>query len=238
MAFSFVFESAVIALTVFVITIFAIRRRGGAVQAIKPSNSSSQLDLTAALTSSARSLSKKIAEAFPESVILPDDTSTFIQAITSYWAKQEGEVIPACVVRPKNVKELCALVKILKQVFDERRTEDAETEEKTKGLFAVRSGGHSPHPGAASLKGGVLIDLSLFCEVEPSEDEKRVVIGSGAKWGAVSRILEERGLAVVGGRNSAVGVGGLTLGGRLLYSCCISEIFVDTLSLRIRLTLV
>lgn len=33
----------------------------------------------------------------------------------------------------------------------------------------------------------------------------------------VSKVLDKRGLAVVGGRNSAVGVGGLTLGGKLCF---------------------
>ena len=44
-----------------------------------------------------------------------------------------------------------------------------------------------------------------------------MAIGAGAKWMDVSRTLDERGLAVVGGRNSAVGVGGLTLGGNYLF---------------------
>ena len=61
-----------------------------------------------------------------------------------------------------------------------------------------------------------MIDLSLFCDVVPSEDRSSVVIGAGAKWIDVSKVLDGGGLAVVGGRNSAVGVGGLTLGGKLL----------------------
>ena len=85
-----------------------------------------------------------------------------------------------------------------------------------EGLFAIRSGGHSPVSGAASIKGGVVIDLSLLCEVTPSKDGSNVVIGAGAKWIDVSKVLDDKGLAVVGGRNSAVGVGGLTLGGKLL----------------------
>ena len=83
-------------------------------------------------------------------------------------------------------------------------------------MFAVRGGGHSAVPGAASIEGGVLIDLSLFSEVTPSEDESSVILAAVAKWGAVSKILDQMGVAVVGGRNSAVGVGGLTLGGELL----------------------
>ena len=61
-----------------------------------------------------------------------------------------------------------------------------------------------------------MIDLGLFCEVTPSEDGSSVTIGAGAKWIDVSKVLDDKNLAVVGGRNSAVGVGGLTLGGKLL----------------------
>ena len=61
-----------------------------------------------------------------------------------------------------------------------------------------------------------MIDLSLFREVVPSEDGSSVAIGAGAKWMDVSKVLDQKGLAVMGGRNSAVGVGGLTLGGEPL----------------------
>ena len=159
-------------------------------------------------------LSKSLASALPDSVIFPHDTAAFKQSMNSYWAQQECEVIPACVVRPRDVQQLCTAVSILKCEYDERRKQVGE--EKAEGLFAIRSGGHSPVSGAASNKGGVVIDLGLFCDVTPSEDGSGVVIGAGAKWMDVSRVLDEKDLAVVGGRNSAVGVGGLTLGGKLL----------------------
>ena len=84
------------------------------------------------------------------------------------------------------------------------------------GLFAIRGGGHSPLPGSASIKKGVLIDLSQFCQVLVSEDRSSVTFGGGAKWKNVTKLLDGEGLAVVGGRNSDVGVGGLTLGGRVV----------------------
>ena len=123
-------------------------------------------------------------------------------------------MIPACVVRPRDVQQLCTAVTVLKREYDERGKQAGEG--KAEGLFAIRSGGHSPVSGAASIKGGVVIDLGLFCEVIPSEDGSSVAIGAGAKWMNVSKALDEKGLAVIGGRNSAVGVGGLTLGGKLL----------------------
>lgn len=157
-------------------------------------------------------LCRSLASALPDSVIFPHDTAVFKNSMDSYWAQQERELAPACVVRPRNVQQLSAAVKILKRVYDERSGPAGG--EQTRGLFAVRSGGHSPVPGAASIKGGVMVDLRLFCEVTPSEDEKSVVIGTGARWMQVSKALDEKGIAVVGGRNSAVGVGGLVLGGR------------------------
>lgn len=157
-------------------------------------------------------LSKSLARAMPESVVLPRDTAAFKKLMTSHWAKQECEVPPACIVRPRSAQELCTAVDILKREYDKQKSEGGD--KNTRGLFAVRSGGHSPISGAASIKGGVLIDLGHLNEVSPSEDGSSVVIGAGAKWMDVSKVLDERGLATVGGRNSAVGVGGLILGGK------------------------
>ena len=139
-------------------------------------------------------------------------------------------MIPVYVVRPCDVQQLCTAVTILKYEYDERRKQAGG--ENAEGLFAIRSGGHSPNSGAASIKGGVVINLSLFCEVTPSEDGSSVVIGAGAKWMDVSRVLDEKGLSVVGGRNSAVGVGGLTLGGKLLLSRLYSPLFPTSIASR------
>ncbi len=48
-------------------------------------------------------LGKGLASALPDSVVLPHDTAAFKQLMGSYWAQQECEVIPACVVRPRDV---------------------------------------------------------------------------------------------------------------------------------------
>ena len=159
-------------------------------------------------------LSKTLASALPENVILPHNVAAYKQSMRAYWAQQECEVIPACVVQPREVQQLCTAVSIIKREYDKQRKQTSQG--KVDGLFAIRSGGHSPVAGAASIEGGVIIDLRFFCEVTPSKDKSSVVIGAGAKWMDVSKALDEKGLAVVGGRNSAVGVGGLTLGGKLL----------------------
>lgn len=162
-------------------------------------------------------LCRNLAAALPECVIFPSDGKAFKTSMNSYWAEQEREVTPACVVRPRNIQQLSDAVKILKAEYDGRHTGAGEGQ--PSGLFAVRSGGHSPIPGAASIKGGVMIDLRHFCEVTPSEDALSVVIGTGARWMDVSMALEKKGIAVVGGRNSAVGVGGLVLGGEAAPHC-------------------
>ena len=154
-------------------------------------------------------LGAKLREALPDSVILPHDAAAFRQSMNSYWAQQECERVPACIAQPRNTEELCKAVTIIKQYFEQAGSQPG-------GLFAIRSGGHCPVHNAASMENGVVIDLSLICEVTPSLDHSSVTIGTGAKWMDVSKVLDEKGLAVVGGRSSAVGVGGLILGGRFL----------------------
>ncbi|MCJ1422326.1 hypothetical protein MMC29_000206 [Sticta canariensis] len=160
-------------------------------------------------------VTKSLASALPDNVIFPRDVDSFTESMNFYWAKQEREAVPACVLRPRDVQQLSTAVTILKREYDERKMQGGN--ERAEGWFAIRSGGHSPAPGAASTRGGVLIDLSLFCEVTPSEDGTSVVIETGARWMDVYKVLDEKSLAIVGGRNSAVGVGGLTLGGGLSF---------------------
>jgi FAD binding domain len=207
---------------VLIISIIIIMRRLRTSQTLQDAKKHDHLDLTCSLPEPTM-LSKSLASALPDSVFFPHDAAAFKQSMNSYWAQQECQVVPGCVVRPRDVQQLCTAVTILKHEYDERGKQAGE--ENAEGLFAIRSGGHSPVSGAASIKGGVVIDLGLFCEVAPSEDGSSVVIGAGAKWMDVSKVLDEKGLAVIGGRNSAVGVGGLTLGGKLLLSPMYSPLF-------------
>ncbi|KAF2830916.1 FAD-binding domain-containing protein [Ophiobolus disseminans] len=180
------------------------------------------VDLDAISSKAARRLRAKLVEVLPESVVMPDDAEKFQDCLKGYWAQQACEMMPACVIRPRNVKEVSRAIWVLKGEYDRRRWERRmrprnAPETATEGLFAIRSGGHSPAAGASSVQGGALIDLSLFDEVTPAEDGKSVVIGAGCRWVDVYKALEAKGLAVAGGRNSAVGVGGLTLGGGLSF---------------------
>lgn len=153
-------------------------------------------------------VSLALAEALPESVFFGPHP-VFVESIQSYWAVQERDIVPRCIVRPRNAEEVATAVGILKHEYD-----DCTRHGRVPSLLAVRSGGHSPIPGAANIDGGIVIDLQLLNKVVPSEDGSCVDIGTGARWLDVSTILDQRCLAVAGGRNSAVGVGGLTLGGK------------------------
>ena len=80
--------------------------------------------------------------------------------------------------------------------------------------FAVKGGGHSPNAGSANIHNGITIDMSLMNSVSLSADHSIAQISSGAKWGDVYDHLDAvGGLAVAGGENGNVGVGGLLLGG-------------------------
>ena len=153
-------------------------------------------------------VSVTLTETLPD-IVFFGPNPVFVESIQSYWAMQERDIVPQCIIRPRNVKELATAIAILKSDYD-IRTRRGES----PSLFAVRSGGHSPMPGAANMDNGIVIDLRLLNKVIPSEDGSSVTVGTGARWMDVYKALDEKGLAVAGGRNSDVGVGGLTLGGQ------------------------
>lgn len=61
---------------------------------------------------------------------------------------------------------------------------------------------------------GVTIDMTAIASVTVNEDKTIASVGAGASWLDVYLYLDGLGVAVAGGRNAAVGVGGLTLGGQ------------------------
>lgn len=61
---------------------------------------------------------------------------------------------------------------------------------------------------------GVTIDMTDIASVTLNGDKTVASVGAGASWLDVYLYLDGLGVAVAGGRNAAVGVGGLTLGGQ------------------------
>jgi hypothetical protein len=83
--------------------------------------------------------------------------------------------------------------------------------------FAIKCRTHAPAAGFANIDGGVTIDMTGLSSVSVNEDHSVALIGAGASWLDAYAFLDPLGKSVAGGRNGAVGVGGLTLGGGISY---------------------
>ncbi|GAM37142.1 hypothetical protein TCE0_022f06807 [Talaromyces pinophilus] len=150
---------------------------------------------------------QELLAAVPSCVILQSDVEAFQEAVNYSWAQQNREIIPACILRPRDTHELSRIVAILNKEHERRNLPGSQGE----SFFSVRSGGVNPGLGASTVKDGAVVDLSLFSEITPSADGSTVTLGTGTKWIDVYKTLDEKGLIVMGGRNAPVGVGGLTL---------------------------
>lgn len=87
-------------------------------------------------------------------------------------------------------------------------------------LFAIRSGGHTPHAGFASIgEPGILLDMSRLDAISVNDDASVVSTGPGQRWGGVVEAADAYNVTVVSGRLSSLGVGGLLVGGECLVPC-------------------
>ena len=82
--------------------------------------------------------------------------------------------------------------------------------------------------GIANIHDGITIDLGNINQTILNSDKTIASVGSGARWGSVYSTLVPEGLAVLGGRESGIGVAGFTTGGkglhgRLLRTKCLNE---------------
>jgi FAD/FMN-containing dehydrogenase len=138
----------------------------------------------------------------PDLVTLPSQTEQFEQLSDENWSQTVWQR-PACVASPACAADVSLLVKTLV---------------KAEVPFAIRSGGHSPNRGDATIDGsGVMISMHRLNQVTYNPHSQLANIGPGALWGAVYTALDQHNVTVVGGRVMPVGVGGLTLGGGLSY---------------------
>jgi FAD/FMN-containing dehydrogenase len=83
--------------------------------------------------------------------------------------------------------------------------------------FAIKGQSHAPAAGFANINDGVTIDMTGLNSVAVNDDHTMAMVGAGATWLDVYLYLDTLGLAVAGGRNGAIGVAGLTLGGGISY---------------------
>ena len=71
--------------------------------------------------------------------------------------------------------------------------------------------------GASSIQGGITVSFEGMKNMVLSEDRKIASVQPGNTWYDVYHQLEPDNLTVIGGRVSAIGVGGLTLGGGISF---------------------
>lgn len=161
------------------------------------------------------SICSQLKSVFPSQITLPADAG-FEGLRTANWyatshmssymtdRKKRDPVTwktPRCVATPNCTAEVQQLVKVLGG---------------SNTSFAVRSGGHSPSPGAANIDDGVLVDMSRINHITLDQGSNMVKIGPGNRWKDVLAVLGPKNVTVVAPRVLDVGVGGSILGGIIL----------------------
>ncbi|KAL2059860.1 hypothetical protein VTL71DRAFT_10015 [Oculimacula yallundae] len=126
------------------------------------------------------------------------NTSLPDSLFSGYYTLMARSTIPLCIIHPTSAEDVSDAIKIISA---------------HSCIFAVKSGGHSMFPGAATAKGGIVLDLHLLNGLKLDMETQTAFVGTGNRWGAVYEFLEPSNLTVVGGRVSDVGVGGFLLGG-------------------------
>lgn len=126
----------------------------------------------------------------------------YYKDLANYWSAACGDLKPTCIATPTSALEMSAIVKQLHN-FDD--------------LFAVKSGGHMPNNGFASIQDGLLISTENLDQVIYNPEDQTAIIGPGLTWEDAQKGLDGTGRTLVGGRLGGVGVGGYMLGGGLSF---------------------
>jgi hypothetical protein len=103
-----------------------------------------------------------------------------------YWSTTLRQVDPACIVQPSSAKDVAAVVTILNKY--------------PSVPFAIRSGGHDPNVGHATVQDGVLITMTNLKGAEYDAEKNVAYVKPGGEWNDVIGDLEPHGVAIAGGR--------------------------------------
>ncbi|KAI8288351.1 hypothetical protein K4K60_011143 [Colletotrichum sp. SAR11_57] len=155
-------------------------------------------------SSTAGDVCSALATTLPAEAFLAPNTTGYQAIKDNYWSQTAGSLSPICITRPKDAQQVASIVKILSSSGKDVR-------------LAIKSGGHGSSPGWSNTDGGVLISLDLINGTQNVADKGHAVVGTGARWVDVYKTLEAEKVTVIGGRFSAIGVGGLLVGGGLSY---------------------
>jgi hypothetical protein len=159
------------------------------------------LNTTQALGVTIDSACQTLAKSLPGKVSYPN-TTVYESSIASYFSAEESDLTPLCVLSPSDAQDVSIIISRLS---------------KSRSQFAIRSGGHTPFAGAANIDNGITIDLSGINQVQVSQDQSTVEIGTGARWIDVYNVLDSLQITVPGGRVADIGVGGFLTGGGINF---------------------
>ncbi|KAJ9194128.1 putative FAD dependent oxidoreductase [Paecilomyces variotii] len=124
------------------------------------------------------------------------------ETLTKYWSAACSALRPSCILAPSSAAEVADIISALHSTDD---------------LFAVKSGGHMPNNGFASIQNGILISMQNLDQVVYDAETETAVVGPGLSWEDAQKGLDGTGRTLVGGRLGGVGVGGYMLGGGLSF---------------------
>ena len=128
-----------------------------------------------------------IKNALPGKVLTPDFLALEYEHETQqYWSTTLRSVGPACIVQPSSAEDVTAIVKVLNKYPTVK--------------FAIRSGGHDPNVGHATVQDGVQIVMTDLAGATYDAEKDLAYVKPGGEWNDVISELEPSGVAVVGGR--------------------------------------
>jgi FAD/FMN-containing dehydrogenase len=127
----------------------------------------------------------------------------FIKEQLNYWSSACREATPACMLLPTSADDVSIAVKILR---------DAPS-----AKWTVKSGGHDPNVGHASLKDGIIIALGKMKGAEYVPSKGVVHLKPGGPWVDAVKALAPHNVTVASGRIGNVGIGGFLTGGGLSF---------------------
>lgn len=113
-------------------------------------------------------------------VVLPG-SEAYESSVQSYFSLKNSETRPFCIVVARSSSEVSAAVRSLSR---------GRELGKDSCRFAIRSGGHTPFKGAASIDDGVLLDLRRLDAPGVSEDRRSIVASPGWTWDQVTERLD------------------------------------------------
>jgi hypothetical protein len=121
----------------------------------------------------------------------------------AYWSLQEASLSPLCIAKPTSANDVVEIISRIVSNVDCH--------------FAIKGQGHAPAAGFANIDQGVTIDMTGLNSISIENNTSVASVGAGASWLEVYSVLDPINKTVAGGRNGAVGVGGLTVGGGISY---------------------